>query len=113
MIKDLRNASLMRVMTEYYEVLEPAAQTKVAGGSDGEQQCRLGLLRKAWGADGLILRQNAWSGWRGGREGEGLPRVEPAEAMLRWQNKLVCREEHPHVPGRSGGDVHDLEDIYG
>lgn len=72
-IKDLGNASLMRAMTDYYEVLEPAEQTKVAGGSDGEQQCRLGLLQKAWGADGLTLRQKERSGWRGGREGEGDP----------------------------------------
>lgn len=72
-IKDLCNASLMRATTDYYEVLETAEQTKVAGGSDWEQQCRLGLLQKAWGADGLTPRQKEWSGWRGGREGGGDP----------------------------------------
>lgn len=92
-------------MTDYYEVLEPAEQTKVAGGSDGEQQCRLGSYKRLGEQTGSHSdKRNSQGGAVEEREKE-IQAAGAAEAMMRWQNKPTCHGEQSYVPGRFGGDM--------
>ena len=78
-------------------------RAKVAGGNDGDQQCRLGLLQEAWGAEGLKLsHKNGQAAQIEKREKE-IQAVEATETMMRWQNKPVYHGGHHHLPDRFGG----------